>query len=289
VKRGFRWALAAIVCAYGLSPAAETPPSVLVQEYFDALESQFEQVSTDRTVTLVELTPASRLFAKVLDANPSVVSLMRTNSKGVLINEYVRGRGAVRAYRSLANQRWYSEMKQHLSPHRAVVADHYGKSFLLWAQPIILASAVGGRRFSGVVVAKLDLLECFQAIALKSEYPFRILSGGTTLFSHRWESELEHDEAAVEVPGLSDVVIYEVRQSPPVNEVLVTEFDETQGDSESEGVRAFGSAAAQSPGARLPLGKIICAGLGAGLLLVFLRSRLRWRYVLRQVHEETAV
>jgi len=271
------------------SRAAETPPSVLVQQFFDGLQGSFERVASDRTVTMVELKPTTRLFAQVISENPVLVSLVRTNSKGSVINEYVDGRGAVRAYRSLASQRWYAEMRQSLSPHKGAVSDRNGKTYLLWAQPVVLASTVGTRRFSGAIVAKVDLLSCLEAISKNSEYPFRVAVGGVGLFSHRWETGLEYDEAAVEVPGLRDVVVYEIRKSPPPSETLVTDFDGMGEDGEpgEDGAGDSGSAV-NGVLASVLTGRALLLGIAVFVLVWFVRSRLRWRALLGKVHEEVA-
>lgn len=285
MKRLVRMAAFVVALATGLARGADVAPSVLVQAYFDSLSRSFEQLVQDRAMTRLELTPANRLFVQSIQLNPSFYSLMRTNSKGVLINEVVRGKGRVKGYRSLTAQRWYGNLHDKLEAYRGTVTDKQSRLYLLWAQPIVILGSRDSRRFGGVAAVKIDLHECFTAVAQLSEYPFRVMAGGTQVFSHRWENGLDFDEATVEVPGLSGVVVQEIRRSPEPAPVATNEYGEAQyaGSGTDE---TAGSDARPRSWWKLAV-RIMLLSCAAILLAMAVNARLRWRHILSQVYRDT--
>jgi hypothetical protein len=202
----------------------------------------------------------------------------------------VRDKGAVRAYRSVANQRWYNAVRTSLKPYHTTIGDRRGARSLLWAEPVIIVSAGGKKRFGGAVAVKVDLLECFQQVAAASEYPFRVLAGGAPLFAHRWESDMDYDEAAVEVRGLDNVVVCEVRRSPERAPVPVSDFGDTAHEGvvgEADSVAADTSVRHDALPHRLPVGRVVFSLLAAAAAAAFVRSRIRHHGILRQVLRET--
>lgn len=274
------------MCPVG-AVAGDTIPSIVVQEYFEELEAALRRLAGTRTVAKVELSPTDRLFVDFLTRHAGVYTMLRTNSKGVVINEAIRGRRPRRVYRSVARQRWYVTLHSSWEEHRGKVVDRYGKTWLLWAQPIIIARGSGPKRFGGVVVAKIDLMECLKQVATDSEYPFQVVVDGTRFFSHRWDNSRETVYFPIVIPGTDSASVLEVSLAAEPSVAPSTDFidlgvDEAVGQEqdavavEEERVRGW----------EPPVWRILFCGLLAWALTALIRRRVRRHRILRKVFQE---
>ncbi|MBD3243316.1 MAG: hypothetical protein GF331_22185 [Chitinivibrionales bacterium] len=280
-------ALAALVAAVHATPEIDTVPSVVIQEYFEELESGFREYASARVVSAVKLSTTDRHFVDALEEYPGMHSLLRTNSKGIVINEVVRGEQPQRVYRSIAGQRWYRTLRQTWREHRGKIVDRTGRTYLLWAQPIIISKSSGAQRFGGAVLVKIDLFECFSRIAKASEYPFKVLIDGEVFYVHRWEESEDAEEVPISIPGVDTAVVIEIRVSPEPVQLPAADFVEPE---ELEDVMEADSAdtahAVMPPPRQFPTGRVLLALTLVWLVVWFVRARVRHRRILREVYRD---
>ncbi len=197
-------------------------PSSLVEEHFVALDSGFREVASARVLGSVELLSTDRHFSKALDEYLGVHSFFRTNSKGVVINEVIRGQRPERVYRSIAKQQWYRSLRSARESYRGATVDRHGDTYLLWAEPIVVSTGGGATRYGGAVGAKVSLKGCILDIAERSAAPFELWVDGRPFYSHRWTDGVEADTVPVAVPGIDGVVVVEARSAADMSLALMT-------------------------------------------------------------------
>ncbi len=283
------WAIAvlAAVTAVQAAPETDTVPSIVIQEYFEELEAGFREYASARVVSTVKLSTTDRHFVDALEEYPGMYSLLRTNSKGIVINEVIRGQRPQRVYRSIAGQRWYRTLNRTWREHRGKIVDRTGKTYLLWAQPIVISKASGAQRFGGAVLVKIDLLECFMRIAKENEYPFKVLIDGEVFYVHRWERAEDAEEAPIAVPGIDSAVVMEIRVSPEPVQSPAADFVEPEEIDEHARVDSADTlVAAVPPSCRFPTGRVLLALALAWLVVWFIRARVRHRRILREVFRD---
>lgn len=269
------------------TPETDTVPSIVIQEYFEELEAGFREYASARVVSAVKLSTTDRHFVDALEEYPGMHSLLRTNSKGIVINEAIRGQQPQRVYRSIAGQRWYRTLRHTWREHRGKIVDRAGKTYLLWSQPIIISKSSGAQRFGGAVLVKIDLLECFMRIAKENEYPFKVLIDGEVFYVHRWERSEDAEEVPIVIPGVDSAVVMEIRVSPEPVQPPAADFVEPEELEEEEVAEsADTTAAAVPPASQFPTGRVLLTLALAWLVVWFIRGRVRHRRILRQVFRD---
>jgi hypothetical protein len=185
-----------------------------LNDYFTKIDAAFEKISEAGAVRSTSLRSAERLFVREMRKNQAYTMFFRTNSKGVIISEVVRGEKAERPMRSVADQKWYRTVSAQREAYYTLVKDsERGRYYLLWARPILKS----GDRFVGAVAAKIDLWDSFYEFSNSVYVPFLVKLGRKSLFSHKWKNSLIGGEKSITVPGVDRIsVIYiQEKQSAP--------------------------------------------------------------------------
>ncbi len=185
-----------------------------LNDYFTKIDAAFEKVSEAGAVRSTSLRSAERLFVREMRKNQAYTMFFRTNSKGVIISEVVRGEKAERPMRSVADQRWYRTVSSKKEAYYTLVKDsERGRYYLLWARPVLKS----GGRFVGAVAAKIDLWDSFYEFSNSVYVPFLVKLGRKSLFSHKWKNSLIGGEKLITVPGVDRIsVIYiQEKQTAP--------------------------------------------------------------------------
>ena len=185
-----------------------------LNDYFTKIDAGFEKISEAGAVRSTSLRSAERLFVREMRRNQAYTMFFRTNSKGVIISEVVRGETVERPMRSVADQKWYRTVSSQKEAYYTLVKDsERGRYYLLWARPILKS----GDRFVGAVAAKIDLWDSFYEFSNSVYVPFLVKLGRKSLFSHKWKNSLIGGEKSITVPGVDRIsVIYiQEKQTAP--------------------------------------------------------------------------
>jgi len=206
--------------------AAATQPAALnesVDIYFAELKNDFDLVVAAPALRKTKLVYTDRHFVSILKKHQTFYSLIRTNSKGVVINEVIRGATPVRDYRKIANQFWYNHVAKTHEEYQGFLKEETGRYYLFWAKPILFTTPNGTKKFFGAVAAKIDLWDCFHKISTDVDKPFLARVEGISLYAHKWKNVTEFDEAGVTIPGAQKTFIRFEKTAPPQENLAIAQ------------------------------------------------------------------
>lgn len=174
-----------------------------MNKYYEKIDESFSRLSKSAALYSTSLSSAEKLFVKELRKNLAYYVLIRTNSKGVIISEAVRGKKIERPNRNAERERWFQEVKKSKEPYYSISKDDdRGRYYLIWSKPILKNNV-----FIGAVTTKIDLWDSFYEFSNSVYYPFLIRLNGLSLFSHKWNNDFTHKEERLTIPGINRISV----------------------------------------------------------------------------------
>jgi hypothetical protein len=197
--------LFALVCILGSAPvfsAAMTKDTV--EHYFASLKKDFDKLADNPAMKKAK--SVNGLFVTTLKRHQPIYSFMRTNAKGVMINEVVRGQVPEKIKKNskenVKEQEWFKKISKTATEYYGFTfIEENGRYYLFWVSPILGPK----RKFGGAVVAKIDLWDCFHEMSKETTEPFLIRLGGKSLYSDKWKNAKNTVEIPVEVAGVEKI------------------------------------------------------------------------------------
>jgi hypothetical protein len=194
---------AALVLVIPWGGTADTLMQVEFDSYFADLQQRITTIASSSVIKKSALSPVDAYFVAQLKKTQPIYSLIRTNSKGVIINEVVRGQKPSRDYRSIATQPWFKAFNSSYDPYFGFVKEENGRYYMFWAQAIVTRD----NRFRGAVAAKIDLWDCFHKLSSEIERPFLVRLGTLSLYSHKWEKGHQNQDYELTIPGIQKITL----------------------------------------------------------------------------------
>jgi hypothetical protein len=185
------------------------------ENYFVEIKDVFNNIATSSSIKKTRLSSIDRYFVGILKRNQVFYSLIKTNSKGIIISEVIRGETPARDYRNIASQQWYRYIVRTGNDYHGFLEEK-GRYYLFWAKPIILTARSGKKNFSGAVAVKIDLWDCFHKLSVNKEQPFLVRLNRKSLYSHKWQPEFQAQEENLDIAGIDRIsVLSEPRAAVP--------------------------------------------------------------------------
>jgi hypothetical protein len=149
-----------VVCIFSLFIISNSDAATIddVAKEFPAIYGKLSKLASS-SVSAMSVDSAGMLLLEVKKRIKGVQSVLRINSSGTVINEITQS-GSTIAMRSVADQKWFVDVKDKNSPYFGSSREAGGNYLLFWAWPIQTVS--GG--FAGVLAVKLDAASIFQGI-----------------------------------------------------------------------------------------------------------------------------
>jgi hypothetical protein len=174
--------LVVLYCLSGLfSPAAvfcETQESRAVREADSLLTWLLERPETH----MKEIAPAESLFHRNLAKHPEIFFIIRTNSKGIIVNAVARnGDSTFQPGMDVSNKKWHNVPQKTLKRfHASMQAAGNGRASVVGSTPIIVKNSTGVFRFGGALVVRIFPTVAATAMStMKKEKPHTL--GANTL------------------------------------------------------------------------------------------------------------
>jgi hypothetical protein len=187
-----------------------------MDSYFTALQKEFDRIAGAQAAKSTRLKSIDWHFVKSLKANQVIYSLIRTNSKGVVICEVIRGEKPERKTRSIADQRWFTEVARTFGDYYGFMKEEEtGRYYLFWSRAVMATPNRGNQKFIGAVVAKIDLWDCFHKISSGTEEPFLVRIGSLSLYNHKWDKEIASVDDPLTIPGVDRISVRHARPAAP--------------------------------------------------------------------------
>ena len=184
-----------------------------LNEYFVDLDAAFAKVAQSGALRSTSLRSAERLFVREMRKNQAYTVFLRTNSKGVVISEVIRGEKVERPMRNVADQTWFRTVSNKKEAYYTLIKDtDRGRYYLLWTRPVLKR----GDRFVGAVVAKIDLWDSFYEFSNTMYVPFLVKLGRKSLFSHKWKKSPGSTELPLTIQGIKTISVIYMPDKEPV-------------------------------------------------------------------------
>jgi hypothetical protein len=232
--------------------AAASYEASLIEKQFASLDSSLTRLSELPEVRMKEVAPFDGVTKQVLAAHPEIATVLRTNSKGTVVNCTRRANGESMLHADVSAQQWYSVPKQGSGPFYGPLRKENGRTFCVWSRPLTINMPIGGSRFGGVVAISLDITACLNRFAQTMRGPFQIMLDGKNFYYISWKEGLAFDETPLNLPGNLHFTLRIPRQATAV----------TQGVANGGEVKVAAAASAQ--GAKVPSSGVLQARDASG-------------------------
>ncbi|MDG5816427.1 cache domain-containing protein [Chitinispirillales bacterium ANBcel5] len=230
-----------------------------MEEHFSSLEVILNSIAEMPQTRATNLRNVDQHFISLLREHPSINSILRTNSNGVLINQVIRGRSPIRATRNVSGQRWYRTVSNSDETYFGYTRER-GRYFLFWAKQLFNPAG----RYVGTVVVKYDLEESLRDFASETDDPFVVSISDDVIFSHNWDANENISEQKLNVPGIDDLVLKATHKTDVAQEEQVSANDLAAAVDEEEATTEETAVAEENEEGRsiLPIFLFIFAGIG---------------------------
>ncbi len=192
--------------------AAVTKDSI--EHYFAGIKNDFDKLADNPAMKKAQGKSVNGIFVSSLKKHQPVYSYMRTNAKGVMINEVVRGQVPEKVKKNVRKQDWFKRISKTATEYYGFTfIEENGRYYLFWVTPILGHK----NKFEGAVVAKIDLWDCFHEISKETTEPFLIKLGGKSLYSDKWKNGSAILETPLSVPGVEKISLIVEKQEPALD------------------------------------------------------------------------
>lgn len=172
-----------------------------LQKQFTEIDSALSRIPALPEARMKEVEPVNGLFRKLLARYPEVVSILRTNSKGVVVNDVERQGKADALHSNVFDSAWYAGPKKTSAPWYGPLVKENRRPYLVWSRPLSVRMPIGSERFGGVVNFKIDMFACFKDFAAHANGPFEILLNKKSFYYLSWTDNIPFEESDVTLPG----------------------------------------------------------------------------------------
>jgi hypothetical protein len=202
------FALIAVVSLFSYTPVFSAPMTKdSIEHYFASLKKDFDKLADNPAMNKPKSKSINGLFVTTLKRHQPIYSFMRTNAKGVMVNEVVRGQVPEKIKKNtkenVKEQEWFKKISKTATEYYGFTfIEENGRYYLFWVSPILGPK----KKFGGAVVAKIDLWDCFHEMSKETTEPFLIRLGGKSLYSDKWKNSKNFVEVPLEVPGVVEKI-----------------------------------------------------------------------------------
>ena len=139
--------------------------------YFKDADSLLNQLLERPETRMKEIAPAELLFRKTLAKHPEVFSIIRTNSKGFIVNAVSRGDANATTGKDVSRDKWHNIPHKTMKPYHSPISQGRGKNHYSFfcSKPIIIKNSSGKHRFGGVIALHIFQISSSPHLGLKQK------------------------------------------------------------------------------------------------------------------------
>jgi hypothetical protein len=204
----------AVLCLFNYTPvfsSAMTKDSI--EHYFADLKKDFDKMADNPVMKKSK--SVNGLFVTTLKRHQPIYSFMRTNAKGTMVNEVIRGQVPEKIKKNtkenVKEQEWFKRIAKTATEYYGFTfIEENGRYYLFWVSPILGPK----KKFGGAVVAKIDLWDCFHEMSKETTEPFLIRLGGKSLYSDKWKNSPTTINVPLEIAGVEKISLLSEKPAP---------------------------------------------------------------------------
>jgi hypothetical protein len=203
IDRRVIFALIAVLCLFSYAPVFSAPMTKdSIEQYFASLKKDFDKMADNSVMKKPKSKSINGIFVTTLKRHQPIYSFMRTNAKGVMVNEVIRGQVPEKVKKSVKEQEWFKRIAKTATEYYGFTfIEENGRYYLFWVSPILGPK----KKFGGAVVAKIYLWDCFHEMSKETTEPFLIRLGGKSLYSDKWKNAKNMIDVPLDVAGVEKI------------------------------------------------------------------------------------
>jgi hypothetical protein len=147
-----------LLCAAALVfwfPAASAADAPIFEKQSSGIDSALIRCAALPETRMKEVAPFDNVAKQTLAANSEIVSVIRTNSKGIVVNCVMRPDGRSdnenTLHRDVSAEAWFSAVSPAMKPFYGPLRKADKRAYRIFSRPVTVSVATGGKRFGGVV------------------------------------------------------------------------------------------------------------------------------------------
>ena len=212
--------LAALVCFLAVPLLAAGEPSALklgIDSMFIRFQKDFDKVVASSAIKKKAVDPVNRLFFNFLKKHQPYYSFLRTNQKGIVVNEVIRlVEKPSTKKQDVSKEAWFKRVSTKMEPFQdCLFQNETGRYHLFWVAPVISKGKTGKEAFAGAVAVKIDLWDCFHQFSKDQDIPFLIKMDKKSLYSNKWDNNAPSAKEPLVVPGVDKIYVRYPKEGAP--------------------------------------------------------------------------
>ncbi|MDD5674650.1 MAG: hypothetical protein PHC61_10835, partial [Chitinivibrionales bacterium] len=184
-----------------------------VKKQFYRLDSIFAQLCGAPQSKMKEVAPAETLFRQTVVRYPIVKAILRSNSKGIIVNQVCSDSALRLSESNVADRPWYRACATTSERFYDLAVTAGGRPFFIWSRPLKVTVTSGRLRFAGVVAIKIDCQAFFNQCAAETAAPFQVFLGDKPLFSTPGSMPAHADKQSLGLPGMERLTLRFTKQN----------------------------------------------------------------------------
>ena len=212
--------LAALVCFLAVPLQAAGEPSALklgMDSMFIKFQKDFDKIAASAAIKKSAVGPVNRLFFNSLKKHQPYYSFLRTNQKGIVVNEVIRlVEKPSTKKQDVSKEEWFKRASTKMEPFQdCLFQNETGRYHLFWVSPIISKGKKGKETFAGAVAVKIDLWDCFHQFSKDQDTPFLVKMDKKSLYSNKWDNNSPSAKEPLVVPGIDEIYVRYPKEGAP--------------------------------------------------------------------------
>lgn len=171
------------------------------------MDERFSGIASTKRIGTMSVDSMNSFFKTVLRKIPSIATLMRINSNGMVINEISSDNGEFKM-RDVSDQRWFLHVKNKKSSYYGTTRDSTGATFFFWAWPIIANDSV----FNGVITAKVRPSGILLMATVDTQTSVGLFLNSQVVYKQKYSTIGEYTSDTISLSSISNIIIHTQNQ-----------------------------------------------------------------------------
>lgn len=171
------------------------------------MDERFSGIASTKRIGTMGVDSMNSFFKTVLRKIPSIATLMRINSNGMVINEISSDNSEFKM-RDVSDQRWFLHAKNKKSSYYGTTRDSSGTTFLFWAWPIIANDSV----FNGVITAKIKPSGILSMATVDTQASVGLFLNSQVVYKQKYSTIGAITADTISLSSISNIIIHTQNQ-----------------------------------------------------------------------------
>ena len=201
-KTAYSWLLVIGIMAWTALAETQSGEAVLEQQIVKT-DSLIMKLLITPEVYRKDIAPVDDIFHKLMEKHPEFFTLIRTNTKGEVVNVLSKSDSSIISGLNVAKYTWFGTTRKTLKAYYSPLIkgnEHYS---IIWSKPLIIKNTIGRDKFGGAVMVEINIAALFKQFALTFREPFKVFHNGKEFFYVAWYDNIPYADQPISIPGVT--------------------------------------------------------------------------------------